>query len=281
MKSQLLRIVVLTALAVLVIAVWKFSFGVVWDTIFLSIFVAGIISAWILRLRMRRKIRRVLGRKATDADLASIKTWIAVDERQGVTADALTPRAPMLANDQTTAGMVIADTSGLSEPVSLVSHSYASAGKHVVPAEFGVGKTPYVLMVLVPILVIWWAGPATVSRASWFHMAVTIYAILFVAAAACLHTLKLEIRADGISYASLFCKSNTIAFSEISSAVILTDPHYRTEAWPEFNWHDFIITPKPESGKPPIKIALLLFPADARDKLMRVLKPEQLDIGGA
>jgi hypothetical protein len=281
MKSQLLRISILTAMALLVIAVWKFSFGVVWDTIFLSIFVAGLISAWIVRLRMRRRIRRVLGRKATDADLASIKTWITVDERAEVAGDAQAAKAPTLPDDHMTAGVAIVGASGLSEPVSLVSHSYVSVGKHVVPAEFGPGKTPYVLMVLVPILLIWWAGPATVSRASWFHMAVAIYVILFVAAAACLHTLRLEIRPDGISYASLFCKSNTIAFSEISSAVVLTDPHYRTEAWPEFNWHDFIITPKPETGKPPIKIALLLFPSEARNQLTRVLMPEQLDTGGA
>jgi hypothetical protein len=29
---------------------------------------------------MRRKIKRALGRKATEADLASIDTWIKVDE---------------------------------------------------------------------------------------------------------------------------------------------------------------------------------------------------------
>jgi hypothetical protein len=128
-KSQLPRIAVLTALALLVVAAEKFSFGVVWDPIFLSIFVAGLISVWVAGLRMRRKIRSVLGRKATEADLASI----------------------------------------------------------------------------------------------------------------------------------------------------LTDRH--TQKWPEFNWHDFIITPKPETGKPSIKIALLLFPAEARDHLMRVLMPEQRSCG--
>ena len=35
------------------------------------------------------------------------------------------------------------------------------------------------------------------------------------------------------------------------------------------------------AGKPPIKIALLLFPSEARNQLMRVLIPEQLDTGGA
>jgi hypothetical protein len=278
-KSQLPRISILTALALLVIAVWEFSFGVVWDTIFLSIIVAGLISVWIVGLRMRRKIRSVLGRKASDADLASIKTWITVKEREEVAGHAQPPNVPILPDDH--AYVVISTASGLSEPVSLVSHSYADVGKHAVPAEFCAGKTPYVLMVLGPIFLMWWAGPATVSHAPWFHLAITIYVLVLFAAVACLRTLKLEIRADGISYASLFCKANTIAFSEISSAVILTDPHYRTEAWPEFNWHDFIITPKPETGKPPIKIALLLFPSEARDHLMHVLMPEQLDTGGA
>ena len=38
------------------------------------------ISAWITALQMRRKIRRDLGRKAGDADLTSIDTWMKVDE---------------------------------------------------------------------------------------------------------------------------------------------------------------------------------------------------------
>jgi hypothetical protein len=278
-KSQLPRNSILIALALLVIAVWKFSFGVVWNTIFLSIFVSGLISVWVAGLRMRRKIRSVLGRKASDADLASIKTWITVEEREKVAGHAQPSTVPMLPYDH--ADVPISTASGLSEPVSLASHSYSDVGKHAVPAEFCAGKTPYAFMALGPILLMWWAGPATVSHAPWFHLVITIYVLVLIAAVAFLRTLRLEIRADGISYASLFCKGNTIAFSEISSAVILTDPHYRTQAWPEFNWHDFIITPKPETGKPPIKIALMLFPAEDRNQLMRVLMPEQLDTGGA
>jgi len=280
-KPHLLRIVVLVVLAVLVIAAWRFSFGAVWDAVFVSIFVAGLFSAWIASLRMRRKIRSTLGKKATEEDLASIKAWMMVDENEEVAGHALPSKEPVLTDDQMTAGAANADASGLSEPVSLISHSYLNAGSQAVPAEFGAGKLPYVLLALVPILLICWAGPATLSRASSFPLALTIYAVLFVAAAACLHTLKIQIRSDGISYSSLFCKTNTIAFSEISSAIVLTDPHYRSEAWPEFNWHDFIITPKPETGKPPIKIALLLFPSEARDQLTRVLMPQRLDTGGA
>jgi hypothetical protein len=36
--------------------------------------------AWIEVIRMRLKIGRDLGRKATDADLISIETWMKVDE---------------------------------------------------------------------------------------------------------------------------------------------------------------------------------------------------------
>ena len=38
------------------------------------------ISSWIIGIQMRRKIRRDLGRKATEEDLTSIDTWIKVDE---------------------------------------------------------------------------------------------------------------------------------------------------------------------------------------------------------
>lgn len=38
------------------------------------------VSAWIIGMRMRRKIERDLGREATDADLTSIDTWMKVEE---------------------------------------------------------------------------------------------------------------------------------------------------------------------------------------------------------
>ena len=42
--------------------------------------IISLVSAWITGVRMRRKIRKDLGRKATDLDLASIDTWMKVDE---------------------------------------------------------------------------------------------------------------------------------------------------------------------------------------------------------
>lgn len=40
------------------------------------------VSATIVGVQMRRKIRRDLGRKATDLDLTSIDTWMKVDEAE-------------------------------------------------------------------------------------------------------------------------------------------------------------------------------------------------------
>jgi hypothetical protein len=40
------------------------------------------ISGWIISLRARRRIKKSLGRKATDLELASLKTWMAVDEAE-------------------------------------------------------------------------------------------------------------------------------------------------------------------------------------------------------
>ncbi len=46
--------------------------------IIVSIMVVTGIGAWITASRMRRKISGTLGRKATDADLTSMTTWMQV-----------------------------------------------------------------------------------------------------------------------------------------------------------------------------------------------------------
>lgn len=45
--------------------------------------IAETIWVWIEELRMRLKIKKYLGRKATQADLTSIDTWMKVDEVEG------------------------------------------------------------------------------------------------------------------------------------------------------------------------------------------------------
>ena len=40
------------------------------------------VSTWIVGVRMRRRIKRDLGRKATGTDLTSLDTWMEVDEEE-------------------------------------------------------------------------------------------------------------------------------------------------------------------------------------------------------
>jgi hypothetical protein len=40
------------------------------------------ISGWIVTLRARRRMKKSLGRKATDLELASLNTWMRVEEEE-------------------------------------------------------------------------------------------------------------------------------------------------------------------------------------------------------
>jgi hypothetical protein len=40
------------------------------------------VSGWIVTLRARRRMKKSLGRRATDLELASLKTWMAVEEAE-------------------------------------------------------------------------------------------------------------------------------------------------------------------------------------------------------
>lgn len=40
------------------------------------------VSGWIVTLRAQRRMKKSLGRKATDLELASLKTWMRVEERE-------------------------------------------------------------------------------------------------------------------------------------------------------------------------------------------------------
>jgi len=44
------------------------------------IIIITVASSWIIRIQMRRKIKKDLGRKATEQDLTSIDTWMKVDK---------------------------------------------------------------------------------------------------------------------------------------------------------------------------------------------------------
>jgi len=40
------------------------------------------VSSWVMAFRMRRRIRKSLGRKTSDLELTSINTWMEVDEAE-------------------------------------------------------------------------------------------------------------------------------------------------------------------------------------------------------
>lgn len=49
----------------------------------LGAFIIGTtVSGWIVAVRMRRRMKKSLGRKATDLDLVSLNTWMRVDETE-------------------------------------------------------------------------------------------------------------------------------------------------------------------------------------------------------
>jgi len=49
-----------------------------------ALVIAGVttVSTWIIGIQMKRRIKRDLGRKATERDLTSIDTWMKVEEEE-------------------------------------------------------------------------------------------------------------------------------------------------------------------------------------------------------
>jgi len=162
----------------------------------------------------------------------------------------------------------------------LFIRSYPAAGVQVVPMTYGAGNFGYVLLVLFPVLIIWWAARANVTNSPWLLWSLVTYAVGAAFAMVCLRHLKLEIRTDGISYGSIFRETIFVAFSDISTVVLLTNPHSRsTTLLPRFLLSDtMVITPKPDTHKPTLKIRLALFPIAARTQLTHLLRPEEWDI---
>jgi xanthine/uracil permease len=61
---------------------WEITHRVPLLFLFMGVLVALAITTWITGSRMRQRIRRNLGRKATYADLSSIRTWMEVAESE-------------------------------------------------------------------------------------------------------------------------------------------------------------------------------------------------------
>jgi hypothetical protein len=50
--------------------------------LWMVVIVVTTVTAWITAIRMRRRIKRALGSKATDVELTSIATWMKVEQAE-------------------------------------------------------------------------------------------------------------------------------------------------------------------------------------------------------
>ena len=67
--------------------------GLVRLAIILGVLTFMAISTWMIGRRMRGEIKKTLGRKATDEDLADIDTWIKVDAVEEKAAGKKSPQS--------------------------------------------------------------------------------------------------------------------------------------------------------------------------------------------
>ena len=49
---------------------------------FAVIVIVTTISAWVVAVRMRRRIRRALGKEVSEAELTSLSTWMKVEDEE-------------------------------------------------------------------------------------------------------------------------------------------------------------------------------------------------------
>jgi hypothetical protein len=93
--------------------------------------------------------------------------------------------------------------------------------------------------------------------------------------------LRLEIRMDGISYTGPFRGTRFLAYSDISTVVVIDYRLLRSEATPRESVRSFtvVITPNAGTYKPTLKIPLALFPDSAHRELIRLFKPEVWESG--
>ena len=166
----------------------------------------------------------------------------------------------------------------------LIVRSYPAPGVEIVSTTFGAGTYGYFLLELPPVAALLWFGIAlrnVDSRPQWMWCGLAISLLGFFFVLAFLRSLKLEIRADGVSYASLLRREKFAAYRDISCVVLIDYRHLRSEGTPRRTLRSYsaIITPKMETGAPAFKIPLTFFPDLARCEFVRMLKPEVWESG--
>jgi hypothetical protein len=191
-------------------------------------------------------------------------------------------RFPRLGRSRTVVAILIRlRYSALNNSMSngLFIRTYPAPGVSIMPATFRAGRFAYSLLVVLGIWCIWLISGAGSSGVMWWGMAV--YALFSICATIYFHNLKLEIRPDGLSYSSLFRDANFLAYSDISTVVLLTSSASNRSGrlWPTSVMPGtMLITPKTDTGRAAFKVPLNLFPAAAREQMVHLLRPEEWDI---
>jgi hypothetical protein len=161
---------------------------------------------------------------------------------------------------------------------------YPASGVKVIPMAFGAGANGYFLLSMLPVASTLWFMTALhnldpIPPIMQYGLVISLLGLFSVIVLA--RRLRLEIGINGISYTGAFKGSRFIAFSEISTVVLIDYRHLRSEATPRRSVRSFtmIITPNVDTGKASLKVPLTLFSDSARRELVRLFKPEEWESG--
>jgi hypothetical protein len=165
----------------------------------------------------------------------------------------------------------------------LFIRTYPARGVQVIPISYSAGLSGYFLVCIVPVWVLCFCVvPLYLGlRDQWLFEGLVCSVAACLVAVSLVRRLRLEIGVDGLSYTGLFGAVRFVAFSEISTVVLIDHKHMSSQAQPQrtpLSW-TAIITPNVETGKSVLKIPLSLFPGAAYIEIERILKPEIWESG--
>ncbi|HEV2305503.1 MAG TPA: hypothetical protein VGR93_08290 [Candidatus Acidoferrales bacterium] len=162
----------------------------------------------------------------------------------------------------------------------LFIQSYPAPGVEIVPASYTVGKGGYVLIATITVLMVLMVGPRNLEESRWLPLGLLIYFVTVSLALIFFRSFKLDVRTDGISYSNSFRGERFVAFAEMSTVTLFTNRWVAYQAAHGLNFRmpgTIVITPKPDTGKPVLKIPLWLFSDPAESQVTHLLRPEEWD----
>jgi hypothetical protein len=162
----------------------------------------------------------------------------------------------------------------------LFIRSYPAPGAEATPVTYNAGAYAYFVTCLFPVAFACTFVAATFApgqKPSWLIPALVALILAILLAVLFLRSLRLDITTDGISYTNPVRGGRFLAYSEMSS-VVLIDYRHEGNGPARINrslrlW-TMVITPKMETGKATLRIPLTLFPRGAYNELLALLKPE-------